>query len=146
MARYSAITCTASCLLASNAGRRKGCARILTVPNSTQRGEPLVISQPKARLSQEVCALAAHFGKRELASKPILVLLEEAGVRVGSARQTISARLADAQLAQLKVIEKRAAKSVMGFGAALSTKPVGVVPTRAVTVAKVSAPMTAPTP
>lgn len=43
--------------------------------------------------------LALNFGKRELASKPILVLLEEAGVRVGSARQTISARLADAQVA-----------------------------------------------
>lgn len=43
--------------------------------------------------------LAGHFGKRELASKPILVLMEEAGVRVGSASQTISARLADAQVA-----------------------------------------------
>ncbi len=43
--------------------------------------------------------LASHFGKRELAKKPLLVLLEEAGVRVGSARQTISARLADAQVA-----------------------------------------------
>jgi pilus assembly protein CpaE len=32
------------------------------VPNSTQRGEPLVLSQPRARLTQEVCALAAHFG------------------------------------------------------------------------------------
>jgi GntR family transcriptional regulator len=44
--------------------------------------------------------LARHFGKRELAKKPILLLLEEAGVRVGGARQTISARLADAQVAQ----------------------------------------------
>lgn len=44
--------------------------------------------------------LATHFGRRELAKKPILVLLEEAGVRVGEARQTISARLADAQVAQ----------------------------------------------
>jgi len=43
--------------------------------------------------------LAAHFGKRELARKPILVLLEEAGVRVGGARQVITARLADAQVA-----------------------------------------------
>ena len=43
--------------------------------------------------------LACHFGKRELAKKPILVLLEESGVRVGGARQTISARLADAQVA-----------------------------------------------
>ncbi len=44
-------------------------------------------------------ALARDFGKRELAKKPILVLLEEAGVRVGGARQSISARLADAQVA-----------------------------------------------
>jgi GntR family transcriptional regulator len=43
--------------------------------------------------------LAASFGKRELARKPILLLLEESGVRVGGARQTISARLADAQVA-----------------------------------------------
>ena len=43
--------------------------------------------------------LARHFGKRELARKPILVLLEESGVRVGGAQQTISARLADAQVA-----------------------------------------------
>lgn len=44
-------------------------------------------------------ALAAGFGRRELAKKPILVLLEESGVRVGRAHQTISARLADAQVA-----------------------------------------------
>lgn len=44
--------------------------------------------------------LARGFGKRELAKKPILVLLEESGVRVGHAQQTISARLADAQVAQ----------------------------------------------
>ena len=43
--------------------------------------------------------LANHFGKRELAKKPILMLLEESGVRVGGARQTITARLADAQVA-----------------------------------------------
>ena len=43
--------------------------------------------------------LARHFGKRELAKKPILVLLEESGVRVGGAQQTISAKLADAQVA-----------------------------------------------
>ncbi|MBC5783704.1 GntR family transcriptional regulator [Ramlibacter sp. USB13] len=43
--------------------------------------------------------LARGFGKRELAKKPILVLLEEAGVRVGGAQQNISARLADAQVA-----------------------------------------------
>ncbi len=44
--------------------------------------------------------LAQGFGRRELAKKPILILLEEAGVRIGHATQTISARLADAQAAQ----------------------------------------------
>jgi GntR family transcriptional regulator len=45
-------------------------------------------------------AIAKGFGKRELAQKPILVLLEEAGVKVGRAEQTISARLADAEMAR----------------------------------------------
>ena len=44
--------------------------------------------------------IARRFGRRELAKKPILVLLEEAGVTVGRAQQTISARLADVQVAQ----------------------------------------------
>ncbi len=45
-------------------------------------------------------ALARSFGRRELAKKPILVLLEESGVKVGRAHQTISARLADASVAE----------------------------------------------
>lgn len=45
-------------------------------------------------------ALAQGFGKRELAKKPILILLEESGVRIGRAVQTISARLADAAVAK----------------------------------------------
>ncbi len=44
--------------------------------------------------------IARQFGRRELARKPILVLLEEAGVTVGRARQTISARLADVLVAR----------------------------------------------
>ena len=44
--------------------------------------------------------IAKGFGQRELAQKPILVLLEEAGVKVGRAEQTISARLADAEMAR----------------------------------------------
>ena len=44
--------------------------------------------------------LAKAFGRRELAKKPILVLLEESGVKVGRAHQTISARLADASVAE----------------------------------------------
>ncbi len=45
-------------------------------------------------------ALAQSFGRRELSRKPILVLLEESGVKVGRAHQTISARLADAVVAE----------------------------------------------
>lgn len=44
--------------------------------------------------------IARQFGRRELAKKPILVLLEEAGVTVGRAQQTISARLADVLVAK----------------------------------------------
>lgn len=44
--------------------------------------------------------LAKTFGRRELARKPILILLEESGVKVGRAHQTISARLADSAVAQ----------------------------------------------
>ena len=44
--------------------------------------------------------LAQSFGRRELSKKPILVLLEESGIRVGRAHQTISARLADTGVAQ----------------------------------------------
>ncbi len=44
--------------------------------------------------------IARSFGRKELAQKPILVLLEESGVQVGRAQQTISAKLADAHLAQ----------------------------------------------
>ncbi len=39
--------------------------------------------------------IARRFGRRELAKKPILLLLEESGVKVGRAHQMISARLAD---------------------------------------------------
>jgi GntR family transcriptional regulator len=45
-------------------------------------------------------ALAKGFGRKELTRKPILLLLEESGVRVGRAQQTISARLADAEVAR----------------------------------------------
>ncbi len=44
--------------------------------------------------------LANSFGRRELSRKPILLLLEESGVRVGRAHQTISAKLADASTAE----------------------------------------------
>lgn len=44
-------------------------------------------------------AFARGFGRRELEAQPILLLLEQAGVKVGRAVQTISARLADAEVA-----------------------------------------------
>jgi GntR family transcriptional regulator len=44
-------------------------------------------------------ALARGFGRRELAKQPILLLLEGQGVRIGRAEQSISARLADADVA-----------------------------------------------
>ena len=43
--------------------------------------------------------VARRFGRRELARKAILLLLEESGVKVGRAEQSISARLADAEVA-----------------------------------------------
>lgn len=45
-------------------------------------------------------AIASHIGKRELSQKPLLVLLEESGVKVGRAEQTISACLADVDMAR----------------------------------------------
>ena len=55
---------------------------------------------PLSHITTHVPAdVARPFGRRELARKPILVLLEESGVRVGRAEQRISARLADADVA-----------------------------------------------
>lgn len=50
-------------------------------------------------------ALARRFGRRELAKKPILLLLEESGVVIGRAVQSISARLADAVVAPLLEVD-----------------------------------------
>jgi GntR family transcriptional regulator len=50
-------------------------------------------------------SIAKHFGKRELAKKPILVLIEEAGVKVGRAEQNISACLADSVAAEHLSVE-----------------------------------------
>jgi GntR family transcriptional regulator len=44
--------------------------------------------------------IASGFGRKELAQKPILMLLEESGVKVGRAQQSISAKLADVSMAQ----------------------------------------------
>jgi GntR family transcriptional regulator len=50
-------------------------------------------------------AIAKGFGRRALGRSPILVLLEESGVRIGQARQSISAKLADAAVARLLDVE-----------------------------------------
>lgn len=50
-------------------------------------------------------AIAKGFGRRELARKPILMLLESSGVVIGRARQSISARLADAEVARLLQVD-----------------------------------------
>ncbi len=48
---------------------------------------------------------AKGFGRRALGKKPILMLLEDSGVQIGRARQSISARLADAAVARLLDVE-----------------------------------------
>ena len=55
---------------------------------------------PLSHITTHVPAeLARGFGRRDLGKKPLLLLLEEAGVRIGRATQTLSARLADAAVA-----------------------------------------------
>ena len=57
---------------------------------------------PLSHITTHVPAeLAGRFGRRELAKKPILVLLEESGVVIGRAVQTLTARLADTTVAPL---------------------------------------------
>lgn len=44
--------------------------------------------------------LVRGFGRRDLGQKPVLQLLEESGIELGRARQTVSARAADATVAK----------------------------------------------
>jgi GntR family transcriptional regulator len=55
---------------------------------------------PLSLITTFVPSKIARFGKRDLAQKPILVLLEESGIQVGRAEQIISAQLADVETAQ----------------------------------------------
>lgn len=58
-------------------------------------------SGPLSHITTHVpAALTQGFGRRELAHKPILVLLEAAGVTIGRATQTLTAKLADAAVAR----------------------------------------------
>jgi GntR family transcriptional regulator len=54
---------------------------------------------PQSHITTYVPQALAPFGRRQLASKPILVLMAEAGVQIGRATQAVSARLADADVA-----------------------------------------------
>ena len=61
---------------------------------------------PLSHITTHVPAeLAQRFGRRELARKPILLLLEASGVVIGRAVQTVSARLADTQVAPLLAVD-----------------------------------------
>jgi GntR family transcriptional regulator len=55
---------------------------------------------PLAHITTYAPQALAPFGRRQLARKPVLVLMEEAGVRLGRATQCVSARLADAEVAR----------------------------------------------
>lgn len=55
---------------------------------------------PLSHITTHVPKALVRFGRRELGRKPILLLMEESGIQVGRATQTISARLADADIAR----------------------------------------------
>jgi GntR family transcriptional regulator len=54
-------------------------------------------------------AVSSGFSRKQLAAKPMLSLLEEAGVKVAGAEQTVSAKLADHTVAPLLEVELGAA-------------------------------------
>jgi GntR family transcriptional regulator len=56
---------------------------------------------PVSHLTTFVPAAIARFGRKELAARPMLQLLEDAGVKVAEADQTVSARLSDPAIARL---------------------------------------------
>ena len=76
-----------------------------------ERGATVNVSldgQPLGLVSSWMPAdVAAHVPLSGLATTPILALLEEAGLRIGSARQTIGAETADPALADLLAIPPR---------------------------------------
>jgi GntR family transcriptional regulator len=69
--------------------------------------------------------LVRGYGRKELAIKPMLQLLEESGVELGRARQTVSARQADAQVAaELQVAVGTALLSVRRLVFDVNDRPV----------------------
>ena len=82
----------------------EGVAQALGVPAGAEVQKAIRIRStregPLSRMTTWVpLSVARAFTRRELTHKPILLLLEEAGVRVGRAEQTITAVLADAESA-----------------------------------------------
>lgn len=59
----------------------------------------LVREGPLSHITTYMPLALAQFSRRQLARKPLLALLEDAGVRIGRGVQTLSARLADAEVA-----------------------------------------------
>jgi len=55
---------------------------------------------PQSHITTYVPQALAPFGRRQLARKPILLLMEETGVQIGRATQSVTARLADAEVAR----------------------------------------------
>jgi GntR family transcriptional regulator len=78
------------------------CALQLNVGDSVQKAIRVrrTPEGPISHITTYVPAdIGSHFGRHELSETPILVLMEASGVKVGRAHQTISARLADVQVA-----------------------------------------------
>lgn len=84
------------------------CPAAVAEPLQVAAGEPVqkalrvrcTREGPLSYITTYVPQVLAPFGRRQLARKPILMLLEESGVHVGRATQLISARLADAEVAR----------------------------------------------
>jgi GntR family transcriptional regulator len=88
--------------------RNVPCPAALAEPLQVALGHPLQKAQrvrctregPLSHITTYVPQALAPFGRRQLVKKPILMLLEESGVQIGRATQVVSARLADAEVAQ----------------------------------------------
>lgn len=95
---------------------------LATIPAPAEAAEPLAIAagepvQKAIRVRSDKSGPFAHittfvpeavgraFGRKELAAKPMLQLLEESGVKVYGADQTITAKLADHAVAPLLDLE-----------------------------------------
>jgi GntR family transcriptional regulator len=75
-------------------------------PGAAGGARALTRDGPLSHITTHVPAeLARRFGRRELARKPILLLLEASGVVIGRAVQTVTARLADTQVAPLLAVD-----------------------------------------